>query len=401
MFNFTSTTFIHSTDQFEACPNHTQGTLRVNGVNLFKKEDIVGIYRNPYTAPVNGLLRFNTSKAYLIYESMNNAIDNSTHFRINFYLRRSGDNNSYYANDMVFKGKDFHYEWTGRKDGTQLVKLFKKINKLYGDVFLNIHTGTTSSSSDNSKIIEFESDNYGLFTEAVVEVWEDVEPNCCFYTEGKWKVLDRIDLKSRHFLLDGEENCTYLDKNSTAENISTTPRAQKDKWIESNYNESVQSLQIRECTNGCGTYWQVMKDLRLPTAENDGPWSITQQQMELPVPGNMYVQYTLHYVSCRGVLGGSAVGEVTHSKTTHVFFVPADCCPCPGTSSGIDSSFLEAIKDAGLANLLVDVEAGVIGDGKRIAEKVDPTVNPITATQPLSDSESFAITNNTTSQTNP
>ena len=43
MFNFTSTTFIHSEDQFEANPNNTSNTFRVNGVNLFKKEDIVGI----------------------------------------------------------------------------------------------------------------------------------------------------------------------------------------------------------------------------------------------------------------------------------------------------------------------------------------------------------------------
>jgi len=142
-----------------------------------------------------------------------------------------------------------------------------------------------------------------------------------------------------------------------------------------------------------------MKDLRLPTAENDGPWSITAQQQELPIPGNMYVQYTLHYISCRGVLGGSAVGEVTHSKTTHVFFVPADCCECATT--GIDSKFLQALTEAGLTSLVVDVEAGVVGSGTNIPQKTDPTINPVKATEPVSDDESFAITNKTLSSLAP
>lgn len=385
MFNFTTTTFIHSADQFEANPNQTVNTFRVNGVNLFKKEDIVGIYRNPYTDPVNGKLTVTPTTINSAYSTIATAENlpaiARAHFRLNFYLKRSGDNNSYYSNDMVFKGKDFHFEWAGSKTAAQLAKMFTKINKLYGDIYLKIY-------ADGNNLV-FENDNYGLFTEANVEFWQDANSDCCTYREGQWRVLDELDLTAETQFVEGADNCSYLDPESSTIEAKTAP--QMNPYVNSANSglDAAGSLRIDKCVNGTGTYWQVMKDLRLPTAENDGPWSITAQQQEIPVPGNKYVQYTLHYISCRGVLGGSAVGEVTHSKTTHVFFVPADCCAC---ASGLDAEFLAALKEAGLETLLVDVQAGVVGDGTKKPEKVDPTVNPITATQPLQNSDSFAIT---------
>lgn len=386
MFNFTTTTFIHSADQFEANPNQTVNTFRVNGVNLFKKEDIVGIYRNPYTDPVNGKLEVIPATVYTGYSTVATAdnlpaISNRTHFRLNFYLKRSGDNNSYYSNDMVFKGKDFHYEWVGNKTAAQLAKIFTKINKLYGDIYLKIY------ASGNNLV--FENDNYGLFTEANVEFWEDANSDCCTYREGQWRALDELDLSATVNFEKGLDNCSYLDPGSDTIEAHVSPQLNPYINSEDSNLEAAGSLIIHKCVNGTGTYQQLMKDLRLPTAENDGPWSITAQQQELPIPGNKYVQYTLHYISCRGVLGGSAVGEVTHSKTTHVFFVPADCCAC---ATGLDAEFLEALKTAGLEKLLVDVQAGVVGDGSKKPEKLDPTVNPITATQPVQE-EGNAITN--------
>ena len=106
MFNFTTTTLIHSTDQFEANPNGTNQVLRVNGVNLFKKDNVVAVYRNRYVDPVNGKLE-------VVVPIDGTSTDR---YRLKFYLRRSGDNNSYYSNDFVFKGKEFVYEWTGKQN---------------------------------------------------------------------------------------------------------------------------------------------------------------------------------------------------------------------------------------------------------------------------------------------
>ena len=60
MFDFTTTTFIHDADMIEANPvNGNSGSsdkvLRLEN-KIFKYEDVVAIYRNPYVAPMNAKL---------------------------------------------------------------------------------------------------------------------------------------------------------------------------------------------------------------------------------------------------------------------------------------------------------------------------------------------------------
>lgn len=116
MFDFTTTTFVHDPSLIEANPvtdntgNNTSYVLRIDN-KIFKIEDVVAIYRNPYVAPSN-------AKLYVDVESFMAAVANTqeyasaNRFKLDFYIKRSGDNNSFYSNDFVFKGKDFHYEWT-------------------------------------------------------------------------------------------------------------------------------------------------------------------------------------------------------------------------------------------------------------------------------------------------
>ena len=358
MFNFTTTTLIHSLDQFAANPSgahSSQNTLWVNGVNLFKKENVVAIYRNPYVAPLAGRLVVNIANVYANGGALfpQNAVPQKLRFRLKFSLRRTGDNNSYYARDEVFKGKDFVYEWVGTNSTTaaQVAKQIKKINRLYGDIFLDVHAGT---SADDQVLIDYDgngsnfgqsvndvvpekreedklvfvNDNYGMFTDATIQVWMDGYSDCCHYQEGGWVDIDTIELYDSICV----NNCTMLDCEEQTRGVKESPLG---------------LLHIVDCVNGVGTYDQILRDLRLPTMENLGYMSLTQQMNEMPVPGMKYVQYTLHYVTCRGILGGSAVGEVTHSKTTHVFFVPATCCDCQNTPYvDIDTAFRTALQTA-------------------------------------------------------
>ena len=156
MFNFTTTTLIHSLDQFAANPStDAQGktefnlgssvnTLWVNGVNLFKKENVAAIYRSPYVDPLAGRLVVDVDRIFIAAAGIVGGNPTKLQFRLKFFLRRSGDNNSYYARDEVFKGKDFIYEWIGTSNTTakQVAKQIKKINQLYGDIYLDVHVGT-------------------------------------------------------------------------------------------------------------------------------------------------------------------------------------------------------------------------------------------------------------------
>ena len=79
---------------------------------------------------------------------------------------------------------------------------------------------------------------------------------------------------------------------------------------------------IVKSKEGFGTYWMILKDLRLPTLEARRFAALNEE--ELPVAGAKYNQYTIYYCKERGIMGGDAVGEVTKSMTTHVFYVKED-----------------------------------------------------------------------------
>ena len=115
-----------------------------------------------------------------------------------------------------------------------------------------------------------------MFTDAVLEVWQDGVSDCCTYREGGWIPFDQIECY--------DNVCVT---NCSAKDCHTIMRGMKES--------TNKYLHIVDCVNGTGTYAQILKDLRLPTMENLAYGSLTQQMNEMPVPGMKYVQYTLHY----------------------------------------------------------------------------------------------------------
>lgn len=71
--------------------------------------------------------------------------------------------------------------------------------------------------------------------------------------------------------------------------------------------------------NSFGTYSQIIKDLRLPTAANT-QWTHIRQA-ETPIVGAIYDQYIIEYKAPASNDGLHAVGQRMTSHTTHVFWV--------------------------------------------------------------------------------
>lgn len=96
--------------------------------------------------------------------------------------------------------------------------------------------------------------------------------------------------------------------------------------------------------NSFGTYSQIIKDLRLPTAANY-QWTHIRQ-METPIVGAIYNQYIVEYEAPATNDGLHAVGQRMTSHTVHVFWVKND-------------STLIAAWEAALATIgtVVDVDA--------------------------------------------
>ena len=75
--------------------------------------------------------------------------------------------------------------------------------------------------------------------------------------------------------------------------------------------------------NGFGTYSQLLKDLRLPTAVHNH-WMNVQKD-EMPIVGALYTQYIINYYAPSTANPSfTAVGNRSMSETTHVFWVKND-----------------------------------------------------------------------------
>lgn len=101
--------------------------------------------------------------------------------------------------------------------------------------------------------------------------------------------------------------------------------------------------------NSFGTYSQIIKDLRLPTAANY-QWTHIRQ-VETPIVGAIYNQYIVEYEAPATNDGLHAVGQRMTSHTVHVFWVKND--------SDLISAWETALSTVGT---VVDVDATSDGD---------------------------------------
>ena len=80
---------------------------------------------------------------------------------------------------------------------------------------------------------------------------------------------------------------------------------------------------VKAGVNGFGTYSQLLKDLRLPTAVHNHWLSV--QKDEMPIVGALYTQYIIsYYAPSTANPSFTAVGNRSMSETTHVFWVKND-----------------------------------------------------------------------------
>lgn len=280
MFKWTNTLIVNSNldssgkAKWSAQPEDTGsgvvGSFEFKRVNKFLKPNVVHIYKRAASDPVLGKVTFTMD---------NQGVGN---YRVALYIRLSGSQNSYYSNDFVFKGKPLMYEFavkdasaTAADIAKEAARVIEKIQTIYGDRWIK------ASANGNNLVIEG-MDEYQLFTKAEIQ---------------------KFDPTLNTALVGGE----FVT-------IATALPADDPDY--DGVNTIVKSKE------GFGTYWMILKDLRLPTLEARRFAALNEE--ELPVAGAKYNQYTIYYCKERGIMGGDAVGEVTKSMTTHVFYVKED-----------------------------------------------------------------------------
>lgn len=288
MFQFTTTTVINENKDFVSGKTPLfegkKGTFNVKRVNNFKVDNILAVYKRPATDPKFAKINFTipgTLKAGF--------------YRIALYVRLSGNNNSYYANDFVFKGKPFYIEFEVKTDNETATDVASRIVENAKKYMTMVYENDLLKVSSSAATLSIEAiDEYQRITRADFQ---------------KFNPDGGIEAMGGHM----------------GEFQTIEPKA------------SV----VEKGAEGFGTYSYLIKDLRLPTAANTRWTRIVRD--ETPIPGAKYNQYTLYYCVNRGIMGGDAVGEVVKSRTSHVFYVKED----------LVSAFESALTTAGVTSVTV------------------------------------------------
>jgi len=283
MFQFTTTTIVNSLKDYNFPANDLITEIKegntVKGIHIkrdfnFLADNVEAIYKRAASDPVMAQATIDLTEV--------TAPSVDTTFRIAIYIRLSGCQNSYYANDFVFKGKPFYIEflWKNGETAANVAKKVVKIAKKYQQM---VYEYQLLAISEDAGVLTIDgTDEYQTLTKVDFEKFDE--------NKGPWQEGGHVGAFEAIDSIEDEDG-------------------------------SIVTL-VHQAKQGFGTYRNMIKDYRLPTAANTRWNKIIQD--EIPVVGAKYNQYTVVYCVNRGIMGGDAVGEVVKSKTTHVFFVKQD-----------------------------------------------------------------------------
>ena len=131
---------------------------------------------------------------------------------------------------------------------------------------------------------------------------------------------------------------------------------------------------VKVGVNGFGTYSQLIKDLRLPTAVHNHWLSV--QKDEMPIVGALYTQYIINYYAPSTANPSfTALGNRSMSETTHVFWVKNDLVEdWEDLLLAIDpngDSAIGSLKNSYIGGVFADKSASLVEN-----QYIDETVKP-------------------------
>ena len=262
MFQFTSTTVINSNKDFttgEPLWEAEAGVLNVKRHLKFLKDNVKSVTMATAKAAELAQVEFT------IPDGTGESEDRL--LRIALYIKISMSNqSSYYANDLVFKGKPIHIEFI-QKAGEAAATTAARVVDLVKTYFITVYDKPVLKvEASGAKVTFTATDEYQRFVAANLEEYKESDVP---YKDG-FVVIGKATVK-------------------------------------------------KEGKEGFGTYQWLLHNLRLPTANRFNYAAVNED--ETPILGATYTQFVVTYCTNRGVMGGDAVGETTQSVTTHVFFV--------------------------------------------------------------------------------
>ena len=276
MLNYTTTTIVN--DGANVFSDASKKLFRIKfGPELFNDGTIHKaclVKKQAYVAPVKAKATVTLPSASGIY-------------RIAMYIRLRNNNNPYFSNDWVFKGKPLYVEFNGGDTAAQIVSRAKKyMLAQYGYNLVDF-------STDETKLVITAHDQWEMFMDQDNNNGVRVEKLVTVDTSGK-VVTGASSLPTHEAFVPDTTAVVTVDNG----------------------------------TEAFGDFVHIVKDLRLPTAANrrwqgiaEGDVMGDEPNDDKPLPTGKYTQYTIQYTSERGVQQQSALGGLGVSRTVHVFYV--------------------------------------------------------------------------------
>jgi hypothetical protein len=290
MFEFTRQTIINSDTYngqniFVSSQKGDDKILVIKKHFKFTDKNIEAVYKREYAAGSPAEVTF----------VLDDFITEAGTYRFVFYIGLAmSSQDSFYANNLVYKGKPLYIEFPVKasdiennalKDSNEIVKriiaIAKKYALLYTDEDLLVVT------NEGEGVIKFTGKyDYQIIRTANLEKYnaEGGMTVACCSNLGEFEVI--------------------------AEGVVL----QEDEELGDN------QVEITPNVEAFGNYAWMIHNLRIPTTYNTR-WDAPLED-EAPARGGQYTQYTIHQKSgVRVGIAGEAVGMGVQSYTTHVFYV--------------------------------------------------------------------------------
>ena len=355
MFNFTTQTVYNQISTSGAnknmwvASNSKKPSLRI-GNTRFEAADIEDIQvKNP---TIESLTNVTFDMDSILIDQ--NSTENEITARIVLYVGLSmNDQDSYYANDLVYKGKPLYIEFNVKK--TDTADVVAKRVKSIADKYLLLVAGTEKIFDVTYEATAAENDDpaTGTVTFTGVNGYQQLRKAILQKFDPTAKTVDCCSNQGEYVDVIVGVPVVYTIDTTTGVATATNPAKKLNEAgeaVELDTNE----VAILPGLEAFGDYNWIIHNLRLPTAANTNFWAPTKTEM--PVVGQQYTQFIVRICKERDGISGEIVGARAKSVTTHVLYVAGIKTTAGSAAKAVNDAFTTLLGGAAATKMKTEAD---------------------------------------------
>ncbi len=274
------------------------------GNTRFNKDNVLDIQIKNHTVENLAKVEFDLAKMISLVTADSKDVQEGN-YRIVIYIGLSmNSQDSFYANDFVYKGKPLFIEFPVTASDTAET-IGKRIIKIANKYMLFVAQEKILDVSEDEGKVTFKAVNgYQLIKKAMLQKYvpNAKQIDCCNNNGDFVNIINGVPV-------------TYTTDPTTGKVTVGTQTLDMDGLRDLEDNE----VAIEPGLEAFGDYNWIIHNLRLPTLANTYFWAVTKSEM--PVVGGEYTQFIIRLCVERDGIAGEVVGERATSVTTHVLYV--------------------------------------------------------------------------------